>query len=86
MKLKKFSDHSAIPLDQAKEIKPPSFLPVANKIVEDLVVEFITKEKNYNPIRCPYNNRPRMVHPDACAWHRECQDAECYRVKCKRIM
>jgi len=44
------------------------------------------KKKNYNPIKCPYNGQPRMIHPAACEWHKECQDKECYRIKCPRIM
>jgi len=86
MKLKKFTNQPAIPRDKDKKIKPPLFQPVAQKIVDDLIVEFVNKKKNYNPIQCPYNGQPRMIHPAACEWHKECQDKECYRIKCPRIM
>jgi len=36
-------------------------------------------------VMCPYKNRPRMIHPAVCEWHREENDSECIKMKCSRL-
>jgi hypothetical protein len=34
-------------------------------------------------ILCPYQDEERPINPEVCQWHREEEDPECKRLKCK---